>query len=152
VRKQSVVPLPEEERAHLHTRSGSGTAPARTLTHARSLRKAHRGAAGPGWTDPVIADALDVGHATGARVRHADGTDGVTAARARTAPHRTYHRKLDGEQDAHWVALAGSAPPAGRQRWPLRLLAAHLVHREVGDELSHDTVRQPLQPTKASRG
>ena len=69
--KKYLVKLSEEERAHLHTLVGSGSAPARTLTHARILLKANQGEAGPSWTDAAIAGALEVSAATVARVRQA---------------------------------------------------------------------------------
>jgi transposase len=152
MRKQHVVTLPEEERARLHTLIGQGTAPARALTHARILLKANQGEAGPGWTDRAIATALEVHHTTVARVRQQYATGGLEAAVDRKAPDRAYRRKLDGEQEAHLVALACSAPPQGRKRWTLRLLAQRLVQLEVVDEISYETVRQALQQTGSSRG
>lgn len=152
MRKRYVVQLTEAERAGLHTLIGGGTAPARTLTHARILLKANRGEAGPGWTDAAIAAALEVGHATVARVRQAYVTGGLEAALARKAPEREYRRKLDGEQEAHLIAVACSAPPAGRQRWSLRLLAERVVALEIVDTVSHETVRQTLKQTSSSRG
>jgi hypothetical protein len=113
MRKQHVVVLSEEERARLHTLIGRGTAPARALTHARILLKANQGEAGPGWTDRAIATALEVHHTTVARVRQQYATGGLAAAVDRKAPEREYRRKLDGEQEAHLVALACSAPPEG---------------------------------------
>ena len=77
---------------------------------------------------------------------------GLAAAVDRKAPEREYRRKLDGEQEAHLVALACSAPPEGRKRWTLRLLAERLVQLEVVEDLSHETVRQVLQQTASSRG
>jgi hypothetical protein len=50
------------------------------------------------------------------------------------------------------VALACSAPPEGRKRWTLRLLADRLVELEVVEDLSRATVRQVLQQTGSSRG
>jgi transposase len=152
MRKQHVVVLPEEERARLHTLIGQGTAPARALTHARILLKANQGEAGPGWTDRAIATALEVHHTTVARVRQRYATGGLQAAVDRKAPDRAYRRKLDGEQEAHLVALACSAPPEGRKRWTLRLLAQRLVELEVVDEISYETVRQALQQTGSSHG
>ena len=70
--------------------------------------------------------------------------DGLDAAVDRKAPEREYRRKLDGEQEARLVALACSAPPEGRKRWTLRLLAERLVALEVVEDLSHETVRQAL--------
>ena len=150
MRKQHVVVLSEEERARLHTLIGQGTAPARALTHARILLKANQGEAGPGWTDRAIAAALEVHHTTVARVRQQYATGGLDAAVDRKAPDREYRRKLDGEQEARLVALTCSAPPEGRKRWTLRLLAERLVALEVVEDLSHETVRQVLkQPPQA---
>ena len=152
MRKQHVVVLSEPERARLHTLIGQGTAPARALTHARILLKANQGEAGPGWTDRAIATALEVHHTTVARVRQQYAAGGVDAAVDRKAPDREYRRKLDGGQEARLVALACSAPPEGRKRWTLRLLAERLVQPEVVEELSHETVRQALKQTGSSRG
>jgi transposase len=150
VRKQHVVVLPEPERARLHTLIGQGTAPARALAHARILLKANQGEAGPGWTDRAIAAALEVHHTTVARVRQQYAAGGLEAAVDRKAPEREYRRKLDGQQEAHLVALACSTPPEGRKRWTLRLLADRLVELEVVDAVSYETVRQALkQPAQA---
>ena len=70
----------------------------------------------------------------------------------RKPPEREYRRKLDGEQEARLVALACSAPPEGRKRWTLRLLAGRLVELEVVEDLSRETVRQVLKQTGSSRG
>jgi Homeodomain-like domain len=68
----------------------------------------------------------------------------------RKAPEREYRRKLDGEQEAHLAALACSAPPEGRKRWTLRLLAERLVQLEVVDAVSNETVRQAFsKPAQA---
>ena len=152
MRKRYTVVLSEPERARLHTLIGQGAGPARALTHARILLKANQGEAGPGWTDRAIATALEVHHTTVARVRQQYATGGLAAAVDRKAAEREYRRKLDGEQEAHLVALACSAPPEGRKRWTLRLLAERLVQLEVVDEISYETVRQALKQTASSRG
>ncbi|HET9974722.1 MAG TPA: helix-turn-helix domain-containing protein [Streptosporangiaceae bacterium] len=145
--QQHVVMLSEAERARLRTLVGRGVAPARTLTHARILLKADRGAGGPGWTDAAIAGALEVGLSTVARVRRAYATAGLDAALTRQVAARAYARTFDGAREARLIALACSAPPAGRERWSLRLLAAHLVRLEVVAAVSHETVRQTLKQT-----
>ena len=149
--KKDVVTLTEAERGRLHTLLGSGTAPARLLTHARILLKANQGEAGPGWTDAAISTALEVHPATVARVRQQCATEGVDVALTHKAPNREYRRKLDGEQEAHLIALAGGSPPAGRQRWTLRLLAERFVALEQGEAVSHETVRQVFKQTIANR-
>lgn len=145
--KKAVVILSQGERARLQTLIGRGTAPAQTLTHARIVLKANQGEGGPGWTDAAIAGALEVDPTTVARVRRQCVAEGVDAALTRKAPEREYRRTLDGEQEAHLIALACSAPPEGQQRWTLRLLAKQLVALECVDSVSHETVRQVLKQT-----
>jgi len=150
--KQYRVALSDAERAALRTLIGCGTAAARTLTHARILLKADQSESGPGWTDGAIAGALEVHVATVARVRQQYTSGGVTAALTPKTPEREYRRKLDGAQEAHLVALACSAPPEGRSRWTLRLLAQQVVALEQVDTVSYETVRQTLKKTNSSRG
>ena len=152
MRKRHTVRLPEEERARLHTLIGQGVAPARALTHARILLKASQGEAGPGWTDAAIGAALEVNPATVARVRMKYVAAVLDAAVYRKAPGRQYPRRLDGEQEAYLTALACSAPPEGRKRWTLRLLADRLVELELVESVSYETVRQALKQTASSRG
>ena len=149
--KKVGVCLSEAERARLRTVIGSGRTPARVLTHAHILLKSNQGEGGPGWTDAAIAAALEVHPTTVARVRQQYASAGLDAALTRKAPDREYPRTLDGAQEAHLIALACSAPPRGRKRWTLRLLAARLVALEVVDTVSHETVRQTLKQTSSSR-
>jgi hypothetical protein len=146
------VELTEEERARLRTLIGRGEAPARLLTHARILLKADQGEGGAAWADAAIAGALEVHTTTVARVRRAYVEGGLEAALARKAPDRVYPRVLDGVAEAHLIAVACSAPPTGRERWTLRLLADELVRLEVVAAVSHETVRRTLQQTTSNRG
>ena len=152
MRKRHVVVLTEAERARLHTMIGRGVAPASALTHARILLKANQGEAGHGWTDAAIAVAVEVNPATVARVRMKYVAAGLDAAVYRKPPARQYRRRLDGEQEARLVALACSAPPEGRKRWTLRLLADRLVELEVIESVAYETVRQALKQTGSSPG
>ncbi len=45
------------------------------------------------------------------------------------------------------MATACGDPPAGRERWTLRLLADELVRLEVVEAVSHETVRRTLKQT-----
>ena len=146
------VYLAEAERAQLRTRLGRGEAPARRLTHARILLKANQGEGGPGWSDAAIADALDIHPDTVARVRRAYVSGGLEEALARKTPDRVSARTFDGAAAAHLVALACTKPPAGRERWTLRLLAEEVVRLEVVEAVSHETVRRTLQQTNSSPG
>ena len=146
------VSLTEAERAQLRTLIGAGIAPARTLTRARILLKANQGEGGPGWTDAAIAGALEVHPATVARVRRQCVEAGLETALQRKRPDRVYARVFDGAAEAHLIAVACSAPPTGRERWTLRLLADELVRLEVVPAVSYETVRRTLEQTSSNRG
>ena len=141
------IALSDEERAHLRTLVGSGVASARMLTRARILLKADHGEGGPGWSDAAVASALEVHPATVQRIRRQFVSTGLAATLQRKRPDRVYDRALDGNQEAHLVAVACSAPPDGHARWSLRLLADELVRLEVVTTISHETVRRTLKKT-----
>lgn len=149
--RKHTVRLSDDERRAVQHLVRVGTESARTLTHARILLKADGSATGPGWSDPQIQEAYEVGHATVARVRRAFVTGGLDAALHRKPTTRQYRRALDGRQEAHLVTLACSTPPAGQTRWTLRLLTDRLVELE-GLPVSDETVRRILKKTRSSRG
>ena len=149
--KKYIVRLAPAERAVLTDLISTGTAAARTLTHARILLKADVGPAGPGWSDGQIAEALEVNPSTIERVRETLVGQGLDAAlRRRRPPARP--RKLDGAGEAHLIAIACSDPPLGHARWTLRLLANRLVELEVGEAICPETVRLTLKKTNSSPG
>jgi Homeodomain-like domain len=150
--KKYRVTLTEDERAMLTTLITSGTAPARTVTHARILLKADQAVGGPAWTDEAIRDALDVGLSTIARVRERFVEEHLESALYRRTGPRLARRLLDGSQEAHLLALACSTPPTGQERWSLRLLADKMVELAVVDDVSHETIRQVLKKMNSSRG
>ena len=150
--KKYRVTLTADERTMLTTLINTGTAPARTLTHARILLKADQAAGGPAWTDEAIRGALDVGLSTIARVRERFVEESLEAALQRRTPPRTRERLLDGREEAHVLALTCSPPPTGQERWSLRLLADKMVELEYVDHVSHETIRQVLKKTNSNRG
>lgn len=56
-----------------------------------------------------------------------------------------YSRLLDGNQEAHLIAIACSSPPEGQSRWTLRLLSERLVELGKVETISRETVRQTLK-------
>src|SRR5215211_4823548 len=152
MKKKYPVILTETERDNLKRLIAAGTAPARKLTHARILLKADESPEGPAWVDDEVAEAVETSQPTVSRVRKQYFEEGLEAALNRRAPNRIYQRKLDGEQEAHLLALACSEPPEGQARWSLRLLADKLVELEIVDEeVSYQTVRRTLKKTPSSR-
>ena len=151
MKKKYPVILSETEREELKSLIAAGTAPALKLTHARILLKADQSAEGAAWVDEKVAEAVEVSQPTVSRVRKQYSEEGLEAALNRRPPNREYYHKLDGEQEAHLLALACSQPPEGRARWSLRLLANKLVELEVVEEVSFQTVRRILKKTTSSR-
>jgi transposase len=111
------------------------------------LLKADVGSAGPGWSDLAIQEAFGVGLVTIYRVRQTGVEEGLNAVRTRRPKSRHRHRKLDGDPEAHLIALACSQPPPGRCRWTVRLLASQFVELGYAQRVAPETVRQTLKKT-----
>lgn len=153
MRKVYRVTLTGEERTELEALVRKGTGAAQRLTRARILLKADQGDEGPAWSDQQIAGALDVAVRTVGYVRQRfveRGLDGALHRKAQDRPSKV--RILDGRAEARLIALACSAPPAGRDHWTLQLLADRLVELRVVDAVSADTVGRALKKTTSSRG
>jgi len=152
MKKKYIVTLTQEERRMLQVLVSRGKAAARKLTHARILLKADVALGDPGWEDAAISQGLGIGRATVERVRKEFVEEGLEAALERRKPQREYCRKLDGDGEAHLIALACSQAPEGRSRWTLRLLADRMVALEYVGAVSKDTVARTLKKTSLSLG
>jgi transposase len=152
MKKKYVVTLTEEERQMLREMVSRGKSAARKLTHARVLLKADQREGGPSWEDAAIAQGLEVGRATVERVRKRFVEEGLEAVLDRRRSQRQYQHRLDGDGEAHLIALACSEAPEGRSRWTLRLLANRMVALEYVQKLSKDTVHRTLKKTNLSLG
>lgn len=152
MKKKYIVTLTQEERQMLQAMLGKGKAAARKLVHARILLKADASADGPDWGDDAIAQGLEVGRATVERVRKQFVEEGLEAALQRRKSRRQYQRTLDGDGEAHLVALTCQKPPEGRSRWTLRLLAERMIRLEYVEAVSKDTVARVLKKTSSSLG
>jgi transposase len=150
--KKYLVTLTAEEREHLTGLVSAGKRSALTITRARILLKADQADGGPAWDDARIAEALDCGQRTVERVRQRFVERGLEQALGRKPQDRpSRQRKFDGAAEARLIALACSAPPAGRKCWTMKLLADQLVELEVFDAVSDETVRRVLKKTNSSR-
>ena len=146
------VTLTAEERQELQALVSKGKAAARRLTRARVLLLADQAEGGPAKRDPEIVGALGCGRATVERVRRQFVEDGLEATLNPQPTTRIYERRLDGKAEAHLVAITCGAPPEGRARWTLRLLADRMVALGYVESVSHEAVRQTLKKTSLSRG
>ena len=152
MKKKYIVELTEEERRKLQGLTSSGKTAARKITRARILLKADSSPACPNWSDEQISQALDVGQATVERVRKRFVEEGIESVLNNLKSQRIYRRKLDGNGEAHLIAVVCNQSPEGYQRWTLRLLADRMIQLEYVDSISHETVRQTLKKTNLNLG
>jgi transposase len=95
--------------------------------------------------DRDVADTVGVSEKTVVRLRQRCVEQGLEAALERKRRVREKPRVLDGEGEAHLVALMCSEPPPGQARWTLQLLGNRLVELGVVESISHESVRQVLK-------
>jgi len=147
--KKYIVRLSGEERESLRSLVSSGKGPARMFTRARILLKADISEGGPAWPDEKIAEALDVTIQTVERVRKQLVEEGLEAVLCRRKyVQKVSRKKLDGDAEAHLIALACSEAPEGYTRWSLRLLAGRMVELGYVESISHEAVRRVLKKTR----
>jgi hypothetical protein len=150
--KKYVVRLSKEERAKLEALTSTGKAAAATILKARILLKADVSAAGEGWSDSRIVEALDVSLATVARTRQRLFEEGFEAVLTRKhSPNSARKRIFDGAAEAKLIALACSKPPQGRSRWTLALLEEKVVELKIVERASDNTIGRALKKTFSNR-
>lgn len=150
---KSSVKLSLEQRQQLEKLVKSGTAPARAILHAQVLLKTESGEHGLRCSVKQIQAALGVGSTMVKRVRHLFVEQGLDAAVWRKPqPARPQKRKIDGEQEAHVIAVLCTEKPEGRERWTVRALRDRVIELEIVETVSHETMRTVLKKTNSSPG
>lgn len=152
VRKFKVY-LDPEQRKRLEAIAHNGHAPVKKVLHAQILLMADQEHPQGRWKDEQIVRALGVHRNTISRIRRRfveQGEESALNRRARAEPPTP--PKLDGEKEAHLVAICCSPPPEGRVRWSLSLLVEELKGRQIVTSICRETVRRTLKKTCSSRG
>jgi hypothetical protein len=90
---------------------------------------------------------LGISTRTVERVRERFVQEGLDAALNRAKPTRVRSRVIDGDNEAHLMALACGDAPDGRSGWTLRLLGQRMVELGYVENVSHETIRQTLKTT-----
>jgi len=144
-----IVALNDEQRKQLEKISSTGSYPARQIKRAQILLKSNQKT---NWSYKQISEAFDVSEVTIAKVRKVFMEQGLEVALQRKKPDREYEHIVDGEAEAHLIAIACSEAPEGRARWTLRLLQSEMIKRNYVDEVSHETIRTALKKTNLSLG
>lgn len=143
--KKYIVRLTDDERTYLESLIHTGKVAAHKRLHAEILLKADISEWGGKWLDNEISEAFGVSTRTVERVRERLVQKGLESALNRATPSRVKSRAIDGENEAHLIALSCGEPPEGRSRWTLRLLGQQMVELGYVESVSHETIRQTLK-------
>lgn len=145
--KRDKIRLSAEQRQRLEQISRNGHAPVKKVIHAQVLLMADEGEfSSKRWTDSEIGAALNLHYNSVGRIRHRflqQGEQPALDRQLRKTP--PVAAKVDGHMEAQIIALCCSEPPQGREHWSLRLLTSELKARQLGVEISRETVRQTLK-------
>ena len=144
------INLTEKERTELSQLIKSGKHPARVLGRARILLLLDR-SRGQKRKLHEIAEAMMTSPGTVSNVKKRYLKGGQDHG-LQDRPRPGAKPKIDGEGEAHLIALTCSEPPEGRERWTLRLLADRLVELELVESISHVAIRDTLKKTNSNPG
>lgn len=147
MKKKYIVRLTEDERKYLDDIIHKGKASAHKRLHAHILLKADISESGDKWQDGQISKAFDISTRTVERVRERLVEEGLESALNRAKREPARRRVIDGEKEAHLIALACGDAPEGYSRWTLRLLGEKMVELGHVESVSHETIRQALKKT-----
>lgn len=145
--KEHVVTLSAAQRTRLSRVISRGTHPARTIARARILLELDENAV----VVPdrrVVAERVGVSEQTVYLVakQYSDSggdVDEVIVRRKRVTP--PVPAKVTGDVEARVIALACTTPPAGFDRWSLRLLEKHVLLTDGLPPLDHSTIGRALK-------
>ena len=140
------VTLTEDERKYLHELTSKGKHNSQQILNALILLNCDKSE----WnvnhsTNEEISRVLNISMRKIDRVKKRFVEEGLEIALNGKESDRIYAKKVDGDAEAHLVALSCSEPPEGFARWSLRLLADKVVELGYVDSISHETVRRTLK-------
>ena len=142
--KRYIVRLTAQEREVCRETIRKLNGSSEKVRRAQVLLKAD--ADGPAWTDERIADAFSCRTKTVENVRQRcvlQGFEQALEGKRRESP--PVPKLLNGEQEAHIIALRLGPPPKGYANWSLRLLARRVVELAIVESISHETIRRTLK-------
>lgn len=105
------------------------------------------------WSDEEIQEAYSVSLSAIGRLRKRFVEEGFECAlyrKERLSPPRP--RKIQGQEEAHLIALCCSDAPEGRAKWTLQLLADKMVELNVVDTIGRECVRNALKKMNLNLG
>jgi len=151
--KKYIVTLTKDERKYLGVLASKGKHRSQKILNGLILLGCDEGEfQKKRSTNKEISKVLNISMKKIDRVKKRFVEDGLDITLNGRKGSRIYIKKVDGDFEAHLVALSCSEPPAGFARWSLRLLADKVIELDYIDNISHETIRQVLKKTKLNLG
>ncbi len=143
------IRLREEERALLIQKTKSGNWSPREIKRARILLKSDKNNP-DAKEDWEIAKELDCNQWTVTNLRKRFIQVGIQVIHDK--PRIGRPKIIDGDVEAHVIAITCSEAPEGRERWTLRLIADKVVTLTNLESCSYGSVRNVLKKTNLNLG
>lgn len=145
---KSMVKLSPKERKELLSFVSTGVQPAKLIRRSEIVLALDTANGRKPQTEQEIADIFNISKQTVHVVKQdflSLKTEDFLHRKQRTTP--PVPAKVDGNVEAHIIALCCSNPPEGYSRWTVRLLADKCVELGYVDSISHMTVSRTLKKT-----
>lgn len=142
------IALTVEEREFIIKNTKSGDWSPREVKRGLILLKADKN--GEAKSDLEIAGELHCSQYTVTKIRERFRTQKLKILHDK--PRTGRPRIIDGDVEAHIIAVACSEAPAGRERWTLRSIAGRVVTLTDLESCSYGSVRNVLKKTNLNRG
>ena len=139
------VTLTEEERDHLTAIISKGSHTAQQYRTAYILLNCDEGKHKGKTINEEISRLLKVSMRMIGRVKQRFVEEGFEACLGRKPITKTKTKKIDGEAEAHLIALSCGKAPEGFSKWSLRLLADKMVGLKYVECISYETIRKTLK-------
>ena len=141
------VTLTQQERDQLTSMISKGTHTAQEIRNAYILLNVDQSLAEEKLTNEEICRVLKTSMRMIDRVKQRFVEDGFEASLERKPGKTVRTKKIDGETEAHLIALSCSKAPEGFSKWSLRLLADRMVELAYVESISYETIRRTLKKT-----
>ena len=146
------VTLTGEERTELKQLIAKGRTAGYRIRHAQMLLALDEIPENVEWTDKKIAAAYGGHQRTIGNLRKRFVEEGLAGALERKKRETPPVIKIDGEAEARIIAITCSAPPEGRSRWTLQLIADRVVALGILESVSPTAIADRLKKTTLSHG
>jgi len=146
------VTLTKQERDQLKAIVSKGKHSSMKYRNACILLGCDEGEYGQKVSNEQIARVLQINTKTVERLKQRFVEDSFEACIHRKPYPAKQRIKIDGDFEAHLIAISCSEAPAGHARWSLRMLADKMVELKYAESISHESIRQVLKKTNLNRG